>query len=164
VNDSSRPAHNPWVSVAIVCLAQLMVVLDATVVNVALPSIQHGLHLSQDNLQWVVNAYTLTFGGFLLLGGRLADLFGRRRLFFIGVSLFTAASLVNGLASSSAMLVASRAAQGIGAALCECFAAAGAKAVIAADLNEAGAQAVAARIGGAAMPTGSSPVVTRDMS
>jgi EmrB/QacA subfamily drug resistance transporter len=117
VNESSRPAHNPWVSVAIVCLAQLMVVLDATVVNVALPSIQHGLHLSQDNLQWVVNAYTLTFGGFLLLGGRLADLFGRRRLFFIGVSLFTAASLVNGLASSSAMLVASRAAQGIGAAL-----------------------------------------------
>jgi EmrB/QacA subfamily drug resistance transporter len=117
VNDSSRPAHNPWVSVAIVCLAQLMVVLDATVVNVALPSIQHGLHLSQDNLQWVVNAYTLTFGGFLLLGGRLADLFGRRRLFFIGVTLFTAASLVNGLASSSAMLVASRAAQGIGAAL-----------------------------------------------
>ncbi|HEY5390308.1 MAG TPA: MFS transporter [Solirubrobacteraceae bacterium] len=117
MNDSSRPAHNPWVSVAIVCLAQLMVVLDATVVNVALPSIQHGLHLSQDNLQWVVNAYTLTFGGFLLLGGRLADLFGRRRLFFIGVSLFTAASLVNGLASSSAMLVASRAAQGIGAAL-----------------------------------------------
>jgi len=117
VNDSSRPAHNPWLSVAIVCLAQLMVVLDATVVNVALPSIQHGLHLSQDNLQWVVNAYTLTFGGFLLLGGRLADLFGRRRLFFIGVSLFTAASLVNGLASSSAMLVASRAAQGIGAAL-----------------------------------------------
>jgi EmrB/QacA subfamily drug resistance transporter len=117
VNDRSHPAHNPWLSVAIVCLAQLMVVLDATVVNVALPSIQHGLHLSQDNLQWVVNAYTLTFGGFLLLGGRLADLFGRRRLFFIGVSLFTAASLVNGLASSSGMLVASRAAQGIGAAL-----------------------------------------------
>jgi EmrB/QacA subfamily drug resistance transporter len=115
--DSSRPAHNPWLSVAIVCLAQLMVVLDATVVNVALPSIQHGLSLTQGNLQWVVNAYTLTFGGFLLLGGRLADLFGRRRLFFIGVSLFTVASLIDGLASSSGMLIAARALQGIGAAL-----------------------------------------------
>ena len=82
-------SHNPWLSVAIVCIAQLMVVLDATVVNVALPSIQHGLELSPANLQWVVNAYTLTFGGFLLLGGRLADLFGRRRLFFIGVGVFT---------------------------------------------------------------------------
>jgi len=98
-------------------MAQLMVVLDATVVNVALPSIQHGLKLSQGNLQWVVNAYTLTFGGFLLLGGRLSDLFGRRRLFFIGVAVFSVASLVNGLASSSGMLIASRAAQGIGAAL-----------------------------------------------
>jgi EmrB/QacA subfamily drug resistance transporter len=117
VNDTSRPAHNPWLSVGIVCLAQLMVVLDATIVNVALPSIQHGLKLSQGNLQWVVNAYTLTFGGFLLLGGRLSDLFGRRRLFFIGVAVFSAASLVNGVASSSGMLVASRAAQGIGAAL-----------------------------------------------
>jgi EmrB/QacA subfamily drug resistance transporter len=117
VNDTSRPAHNPWLSVAVVCLAQLMVVLDATIVNVALPSIQHSLNLSTANLQWVVNAYTLTFGGFLLLGGRLADLFGRRVLFFAGVTLFTAASLVNGLASSSDMLIASRAAQGIGAAL-----------------------------------------------
>jgi EmrB/QacA subfamily drug resistance transporter len=94
-----------------------MVVLDATIVNVALPSIQHGLKLSQGNLQWVVNAYTLTFGGFLLLGGRLSDLFGRRRLFFIGVAVFSVASLVNGVASSSGMLIASRAAQGIGAAL-----------------------------------------------
>jgi EmrB/QacA subfamily drug resistance transporter len=117
VNDTTRPAHNPWLSVAVVCLAQLMVVLDATIVNVALPSIQHSLKLTEGNLQWVVNAYTLTFGGFLLLGGRLADLFGRRRLFFAGVSLFTLASLINGLASSSEMLIASRAAQGIGAAL-----------------------------------------------
>jgi EmrB/QacA subfamily drug resistance transporter len=117
MNETTRPAHNPWLSVAIVCLAQLMVVLDATVVNVALPSIQHGLRLSTANLQWVVNAYTLTFGGFLLLGGRLSDLFGRRRLFFAGVALFSAASLVNGLAGSSAMLIGSRAAQGIGAAL-----------------------------------------------
>jgi MFS family permease len=117
VNDTSRPAHNPWLSVAVVCIAQLMVVLDATIVNVALPSIQHGLKLSADNLQWVINAYTLTFGGLLLLGGRLADLFGRRRLFFAGVILFSAASLVNGLASSSVMLIASRAVQGMGAAL-----------------------------------------------
>jgi len=117
VNDTHRPAHNPWLSVGIVCLAQLMVVLDATIVNVALPSIQHGLKLTTGNLQWVVNAYTLTFGGFLLLGGRLSDLFGRRRLFFIGVALFSVASLFNGLASSSGMLIASRAAQGIGAAL-----------------------------------------------
>jgi EmrB/QacA subfamily drug resistance transporter len=116
VNDSPR-IHNPWLSVAIVCIAQLMVVLDATVVNVALPSIQHGLRLSAANLQWVVNAYTLTFGGFLLLGGRMADLFGRRRLFFAGVAVFTVASLINGLASSSGMLIASRALQGFGAAL-----------------------------------------------
>ncbi len=117
MSHTSRPTHNPWLSVAIVCLAQLMVVLDATVVNVALPSIQHGLRISQANLQWVVNAYTLTFGGFLLLGGRLSDLFGRRRLFFVGVSLFTFASLIDGLSSSSAMLVSARALQGIGAAL-----------------------------------------------
>jgi EmrB/QacA subfamily drug resistance transporter len=117
VSEARRTGHNPWVSVGIVCLAQLMVVLDATIVNVALPSIQHGLRLTPGNLQWVVNAYTLTFGGFLLLGGRLADLFGRRLLFFAGVTLFSAASLVNGLAASSGMLIASRAAQGIGAAL-----------------------------------------------
>jgi EmrB/QacA subfamily drug resistance transporter len=117
LSETSRPKHNPWLSVAIVCLAQLMVVLDATVVNVALPSIQRGLGISQANLQWVVNAYTLTFGGFLLLGGRLSDLFGRRRLFFVGVSLFTVASLIDGLSSSSGMLVGARALQGIGAAL-----------------------------------------------
>jgi len=115
--DPAGTRHNPWLSVAIVCIAQLMVVLDATVVNVALPSIQHGLHLSPANLQWVVNAYTLTFGGFLLLGGRMADIFGRRRLFFVGVAIFTAASFVNGTASSSGMLIASRALQGTGAAL-----------------------------------------------
>jgi EmrB/QacA subfamily drug resistance transporter len=117
VTDSPTAQHNPWLSVAIVCIAQLMVVLDATVVNVALPSIQQGLGLSPANLQWVVNAYTLTFGGFLLLGGRMADLFGRRRLFFVGVGVFTVASLVNGLAVSSGMLIGSRALQGLGAAL-----------------------------------------------
>jgi EmrB/QacA subfamily drug resistance transporter len=116
-DSAPRPAHNPWLSVGVVCLAQLMVVLDATIVNVALPSIQTGLKLSGANLQWIVNAYTLTFGGFLLLGGRLADLFGRRRLFFVGVTIFTIASLINGLASSSGMLIGARALQGIGAAL-----------------------------------------------
>ena len=97
---------NRWLVLVIACLAQFMVVLDATIVNVALPSIQHGLHFSAANLPWVVNAYTLIFGGFLLLGGRAADLLGRKRLFVAGVVLFSAASLLNGLAQSSAMLIA----------------------------------------------------------
>jgi EmrB/QacA subfamily drug resistance transporter len=92
-------------------------VLDATVVNIALPSIQHGLSFSDANLQWVVNAYTLVFGGFLLLGGRAADLLGRKRLFLAGVVVFTLASLLNGLAQSSSMLIAGRALQGLGGAL-----------------------------------------------
>ena len=117
MSDTQEKVHNPWLTVTIVCIAQLMVVLDATVVNVALPSIQRSLHITNGDLQWVVNAYTLTFGGFLLLGGRAADLFGRRRLFFAGVALFSAASLLNGLASSSGMLIGSRALQGLGAAL-----------------------------------------------
>jgi EmrB/QacA subfamily drug resistance transporter len=112
----SRSA-NPWLVLVLVGLAQFMVVLDATIVNVALPSIQRGLHFSTANLQWVVNGYTLAFGGFLLLGGRAADLFGRRRLFLIGVALFSAASLLNGLAGSAAVLVAGRALQGLGGAL-----------------------------------------------
>jgi EmrB/QacA subfamily drug resistance transporter len=94
-----------------------MVVLDATIVNVALPSIQHGLHFSASSLQWVVNGYTLVFGGFLLLGGRAADLLGRRRLFVAGVALFALASLLNGLAQSSGILIAGRALQGLGGAL-----------------------------------------------
>jgi EmrB/QacA subfamily drug resistance transporter len=101
----------------LVCVAQFMVVLDATIVNVALPSIQHGLHFSATSLQWVVNVYTLFFGGFLLLGGRASDLFGRQRLFMSGVAVFTIASLVNGFASSSGLLIAGRALQGLGAAL-----------------------------------------------
>jgi EmrB/QacA subfamily drug resistance transporter len=108
---------NRWLVLVIVCLAQFMVVLDATVVNIALPSIQHGLDFSDADLQWVVNAYTLVFGGFLLLGGRAADLLGRKRLFLAGVVLFTAASLLNGLAQSSSMLIAGRALQGLGGAL-----------------------------------------------
>jgi EmrB/QacA subfamily drug resistance transporter len=110
-------ATNRWVILVIACLAQFMVVLDATVVNVALPSIQRGLHFSPSSLQWVVNAYTLIFGGFLLLGGRAGDLVGRKRLFLIGTALFTAASLLNGLAQSSAMLIAGRGLQGLGGAL-----------------------------------------------
>jgi EmrB/QacA subfamily drug resistance transporter len=108
---------NRWLVLVIACMAQFMVVLDATVVNVALPSIQHGLHFSPANLQWVVNAYTLIFGGFLLLGGRAADLLGRRRLFIAGVVLFSLASLLNGLAQSSGMLIAGRGLQGLGGAL-----------------------------------------------
>ena len=108
---------NPWLVLVIACLAQFMVVLDATVVNIALPSVQRGLHFSAANLQWVVNAYTLIFGGFLLLGGRAADLLGRRRLFVAGVILFSAASLLNGVAQSSGMLIVGRGLQGLGGAL-----------------------------------------------
>ncbi len=108
---------NRWFVLSIVALAQFMVVLDATITNVALPSIQSTLHFGSADLQWVINAYTLLFGGFLLLGGRAGDLFGRRRLFVAGLVLFTAASLMNGLATSSTMLIVGRAAQGFGAAL-----------------------------------------------
>ena len=94
-----------------------MVVLDATIVNVALPSIQRGLRFTPSSLQWVINMYTLTFGGFLLFGGRAGDLVGRRRVFIAGIALFSAASLLNGLAQSSAILIAGRGLQGLGAAL-----------------------------------------------
>jgi EmrB/QacA subfamily drug resistance transporter len=108
---------NPWLVLVIVGIAQFMVILDATIVNVALPSIQHALHFSAPSLQWIVNAYTLAFGGFLMLGGRAADLLGRRRLFLLGIVLFSAASLMNGLAGSAGILVAGRAIQGLGGAL-----------------------------------------------
>jgi EmrB/QacA subfamily drug resistance transporter len=112
-----RTATNPWVVLVLICLAQFMVVLDATIVNVALPSIQTDLHLSDGGLQWIINAYTLVFGGFLLLGGRLGDLLGRKRLFLIGLVIFTGASLLDGLAGSESMLIGARALQGLGAAL-----------------------------------------------
>ena len=99
------------------CLAQFMVVLDVSVVNVALPSIRHGLGFSEDGLQWVVNAYTITFAGFLLLGGRLADLFGRRRVFVSGLILFALASLTGGLATSQSVLIIARLVQGLGGAI-----------------------------------------------
>src|SRR4051794_22041895 len=90
-------ARRRWIAMALLAAAQFVVVLDAAIVNVALPSIGTDLHFSQENLSWVVNAYTLTFGGFLLLGGRMADLIGRRRLFMGGLVLFAAASLAGGL-------------------------------------------------------------------
>src|SRR3954447_7923598 len=97
--------------------AQFVVVLDASIVNVALPSIGRELHFSQDSLSWVVNAYVLVFGGFLLLGGRMADLLGRRRLFMAGLVLFSVASLLGGLSASEGQLIAARALQGLGAAM-----------------------------------------------
>jgi EmrB/QacA subfamily drug resistance transporter len=106
-----------WLALALLAAAQFVVVLDASIVNVALPSIGRALHFSRDDLSWVVNAYTLTFGGFLLLGGRMADLLGRRRLFIGGLILFAAASLAGGLAQSDTWLIAARAVQGLGAAL-----------------------------------------------
>ncbi|MGA8722300.1 MAG: MFS transporter, partial [Solirubrobacteraceae bacterium] len=100
----------------IVCLAQLMIVLDVTIVNVALPSIQRDLHFSQSNLTWVVDAFLVTFGSLLLLAGRLGDLAGRKRVFLAGLTVFTAASLVCGVAPSQGVLIAARAVQGVGAA------------------------------------------------
>ncbi len=112
-----RSETNRWLVLVLVCIAQFMVILDATIVNVALPSIQHGLHFSATSLQWIVNAYALVFGGFLLLGGRASDLLGRQRLFIAGVIVFTIASLINGIATSSGVLIGGRALQGLGAAL-----------------------------------------------
>jgi len=106
-----------WLALYVLCLGDLMIVLDATIVNVALPSIRADLGFSETSLAWVVNAYLLTFGGFLLLGGRLGDLFGQRRMFLIGIALFTVASLACGLATSQGQLVAARAVQGLGGAL-----------------------------------------------
>jgi EmrB/QacA subfamily drug resistance transporter len=105
------------VALAIMLGAQLMIILDATVVNIALPHIQTGLHFSETNLSWVLNAYTLTFGGLLLLGGRAGDILGRRRMFIAGIAIFTVASLAGGLATTSGMLLAARAVQGVGGAL-----------------------------------------------
>ena len=108
---------NKWLALALLATAQFVVVLDASIVNVALPSIGKDLDFSQDNLSWVVNSYTLVFGGFLLLGGRLADLLGRRRIFIAGLVLFALASLAGGFAQSEMWLIAARAVQGLGAAL-----------------------------------------------
>ena len=108
---------NRWLALYVLCLGDIMIVLDSTIVNVALPSIRDDLGFSQTSLAWVVNAYLLTFGGFLLLGGRLGDLYGHRRLFLIGISVFTMASLACGLATSQAFLITARAVQGFGGAI-----------------------------------------------
>lgn len=110
--------HAPdWVILSLACVAQFMVILDVSIVNVALPSIKHSLGFSQAELQWVLNAYTLAFAGFLLLGGRTADLFGRRRIFLLGLAVFTGASLLGGFAQNQAMLITARAIQGLGGAI-----------------------------------------------
>jgi MFS family permease len=109
--------RNPWSALAVLAVAQFMVVLDVTIVNVALPDIQQDLGFTASGLQWVVSAYTLLFGGFLLLGGRMADLLGRRRMFLAGLVAFGVTSLLAGLAQTPDQLVALRAVQGLGGAL-----------------------------------------------
>src|SRR5215475_2916272 len=111
------PTRTRWLALIVLCLGSLMIVLDTTIVNVALPSIRTDLGFTETSLAWVVNAYLLTFGGFLLLGGRLGDIYGHRRLFLIGVALFTLASLACGLSTTQGLLVASRAVQGFGGAI-----------------------------------------------
>src|SRR3954463_12341641 len=116
--DSSESAdRRRWFGLAVIVAAQFMVVLDVAIVNVALPSIRTDLGFSQESLQWVITAYAIMFGGFLLLGGRLADLLGRRRLFIAGLALFTVMSLLDGLAWSEASLIVFRSLQGLGAAM-----------------------------------------------
>lgn len=119
MGDASRSEQRPHLraTLLLACLAQFMVILDVSVVNVALPAIRGGLHFSEQDLQWVVNAYTVTFAGFLLLGGRAADLLGRRRVFVAGLALFSMASLAGGLADSQGVLIAARAVQGLGGAV-----------------------------------------------
>ena len=114
---SSTKRDSRWVALALIVTAQFMVILDVAIVNVALPSIKSDLNFSQTNLQWVISAYAILFGGTLLLGGRLADLLGRRRLFVAGLSLFSLSSLLCGLAWSEASLIGFRALQGLGGAL-----------------------------------------------
>src|ERR1700751_5642025 len=106
-----------WLALYVLTLGSLMIVLDVTIVNVALPSIRADLGFSETSLAWVVNAYLLTYGGFLLLGGRLGDLFGHRRLFLIGIALFTVASLACGLSTTQWMLIGARTVQGLGGAV-----------------------------------------------
>src|SRR5712691_3765064 len=108
---------NPWAALTLIVAAQFMVVLDLSIVNVALATIKHDLGFSEASLQWVITAYSIVFGGFLLLGGRLADLLGRRRLFMAGLFVFTVSSLLDGLAWSEGSLIAFRGVQGLGAAM-----------------------------------------------
>ena len=117
MTDPAEARDKRWIALILLCSAQFVVVLDASIVNVALPTIGEALDFTESSLPWVVNAYVLTFGGFLLLGGRLADLLGRRRVFMFGLVLFALASLLGGLATTSGQLVAARALQGLGGAL-----------------------------------------------
>ncbi|HVQ59745.1 MAG TPA: MFS transporter [Solirubrobacterales bacterium] len=117
MTDPSDARDKRWIALVLLCVAQFVVVLDASIVNVALPTIGEALDFTEGNLPWVVNAYVLTFGGFLLLGGRMADLLGRRRVFMGGLILFAIASLFGGLATNSGQLIAARAVQGLGAAI-----------------------------------------------
>lgn len=116
-NTRPRGRRREGIALAVIVTCQLMVVLDATVVNIALARIQSSLHFTQAGLSWVIDAYTLTFGGLMLLGGRAGDIFGRRRMLILGLAVFTGSSLVGGLATSSGMLIAARAIQGVGAAM-----------------------------------------------
>src|SRR6202789_1378509 len=115
MEDSPRPHLRATLILS--CLRQFVVILDVLVVNVALPAIRHSLHFTEQDLQWVVNAYTVTFAGFLLLGGRAADLLGRRRVFVSGLILFALASLAGGISDSQTVLIAARAVQGLGGAV-----------------------------------------------
>src|SRR2546423_2427842 len=111
-NDRSR-----WIALVVLCAGALMIILDMTIVNVALPSVQRDLHFTQSNLAWVVNAYLITFGGLLLLAGRLGDLLGRRKVFLIGLAVFVAASALCGAAQSETLLIVARFVQGLGGAM-----------------------------------------------
>jgi MFS family permease len=117
MNTTSSTEVHRWRAFAVLAVSYFMAIVDFTIVNVALPTIGRKLHFSESNLQWVVTAYALTFGGFLLLGGRAADLLGRRRMLMVGLGLFTAASLGAGLATSAGFLIAMRTLQGLGAAV-----------------------------------------------
>src|SRR5881392_3745877 len=114
---ASQIERNRWVALVVLCTGMLMIVLDATVVNVALPSIQNDLGFAQSSLAWVVNAYLIAFGGLLLLAGRMGDLVGRKRVFLAGLAVFTAASLLCGVSGSREMLIAARFVQGVGGAM-----------------------------------------------
>src|SRR6202049_2860425 len=115
--EASATHDRRWIALAVLVAAQFMVVLDVAIVNVALPTIKTELHFSEESLQWVITAYAILFGGVLLLGGRMADLLGRRRMFMAGLALFTISSLLDGLAWSETSLIGFRALQGLGAAL-----------------------------------------------
>src|SRR5947208_14541768 len=117
IMSETTDSRTRWLALYVLCLASMMIVLDVTIVCVALPSIRTDLGFSETSLAWVVNAYLLTYGGFLLLGGRLGDLFGHRRLFIAGISIFTLASLACGLATTQWFLVGARSVQGIGGAV-----------------------------------------------